>query len=70
MSHLVDTHKIQSQDRDSIAESIRQRESSMSTGIEFGVGNALSTRNRVGINRPSGLVLLRTNGIEKVGPLS
>ena len=38
MSHLVDTHKIQSQHRDSIAESIRKRESSMSTGIGFGVG--------------------------------
>jgi hypothetical protein len=37
MSHLVDTHKIQSQHRDSIAESIRKRESSMSTGIGFGV---------------------------------
>ena len=38
MSHLVDTHKIQSQDRDSITESILKRESSMSTGIGFGVG--------------------------------
>ena len=38
MSHLVDTHKVQSQYRDSIAESIRKRESSMSTGIGFGVG--------------------------------
>jgi mannitol/fructose-specific phosphotransferase system IIA component (Ntr-type) len=38
MSHLVDTHKLQPQDRDSIAESIRKRESSMSTGIGFGVG--------------------------------
>ena len=38
MSHLVDTHKIQSQHRDSIAESIRKRELSMSTGIGFGVG--------------------------------
>ena len=38
MSYLVDTHKIQSQHRESIAESIRKRESSMSTGIGFGVG--------------------------------
>ena len=38
MSHLADTHKIQSSHRDSIAESIRKRESSMSTGIGFGVG--------------------------------
>src|SRR4051812_45755417 len=38
MSHLVDTHKIQSQHRDLITESIRKRESSMSTGIGFGVG--------------------------------
>lgn len=38
MNHLVDTHKIQSQHRDSIAEGIRKRELSMSTGIGFGVG--------------------------------
>jgi mannitol/fructose-specific phosphotransferase system IIA component (Ntr-type) len=38
VSHLVDTRKIQSQHRDSLAESIRKRESSMSTGIGFGVG--------------------------------
>lgn len=38
MSHLADTHKIQSSHRDSIAESIRKRELSMSTGIGFGIG--------------------------------
>jgi mannitol/fructose-specific phosphotransferase system IIA component (Ntr-type) len=38
MNHLVDTHKIQSPHRDSIAESIRRRELSMSTGIGFGIG--------------------------------
>src|ERR1043165_3468308 len=38
MNHLVDTHKIQAQHRDSIAESIRKRELSMSTGIGFGIG--------------------------------
>jgi len=38
VSHLVTTRKIQSQHRDSLAESIRKRESSMSTGIGFGVG--------------------------------
>ena len=38
MSHLVTARKIQSQDRDSVAESIRKRESSMSTGIGFGIG--------------------------------
>ena len=38
ISHLVTTRKIQSQDRDSVAESIRKRESSMSTGIGFGIG--------------------------------
>jgi mannitol/fructose-specific phosphotransferase system IIA component (Ntr-type) len=38
MCHLVDTHKIQPQHRDSIAASLRKRESSMSTGIGFGVG--------------------------------
>ena len=37
-NHLVDTHKIQSPHRDSIAESIRRRELSMSTGIGFGIG--------------------------------
>jgi mannitol/fructose-specific phosphotransferase system IIA component (Ntr-type) len=38
MNHLVDTHKIQPQHRESIAEAIRKRESSMSTGIGFGIG--------------------------------
>ena len=38
MSHLLDTHRIQPQHRNSIAESVRKRESSMSTGIGFGVG--------------------------------
>ena len=38
ISHLVTTRKIQSQHRDSVAESIRKRESLMSTGIGFGVG--------------------------------
>jgi len=38
MNHLVDTHKIQPLHRDSIAESIRKRELSMSTGIGFGIG--------------------------------
>lgn len=38
MNHLVDTHKIQSPHRDSIAEGIRKREMSMSTGIGFGIG--------------------------------
>src|SRR3954462_7410879 len=38
MNHFVDTHKIQPQHRDSIAESIRNRELSMSTGIGFGIG--------------------------------
>ena len=38
INHLVDTHKIQSPHRDSIAESIRKRELSMSTGIGFGIG--------------------------------
>ena len=38
MSHLADNHKIQSSHRDSIAESIRKRELSMSTGIGFGIG--------------------------------
>src|ERR1039458_9071644 len=33
VSHLVATRKIQSQHRDSLAESVRKRESSMSTGI-------------------------------------
>jgi mannitol/fructose-specific phosphotransferase system IIA component (Ntr-type) len=38
MNCLVDTHKIQSQHRDSIAEGIKKRELSMSTGIGFGIG--------------------------------
>jgi mannitol/fructose-specific phosphotransferase system IIA component (Ntr-type) len=38
IDHLVTARKIQSQHRDSIVESIRRRESSMSTGIGFGVG--------------------------------
>jgi mannitol/fructose-specific phosphotransferase system IIA component (Ntr-type) len=38
VDHLVATHKIQSPHRDSIAESVRKRELSMSTGIGFGIG--------------------------------
>ncbi len=38
MNHLVDTHQIQPERRDSIAQSIRKRESAMSTGIGFGIG--------------------------------
>ena len=36
--HLVATHKIKPEDRDAIAESVKKRESSMSTGIGFGIG--------------------------------
>jgi mannitol/fructose-specific phosphotransferase system IIA component (Ntr-type) len=38
LNHLVDTRKIQLLHRDSIAESVRKRELSMSTGIGFGIG--------------------------------
>jgi mannitol/fructose-specific phosphotransferase system IIA component (Ntr-type) len=38
MHHLVNSRKIQSQHRDSITESIRKRELSMSTGVGFGIG--------------------------------
>ncbi|HEV2394284.1 MAG TPA: PTS sugar transporter subunit IIA [Verrucomicrobiae bacterium] len=38
ISHLVTTRKIQSRHRGSVTESIRKRESSMSTGIGFGIG--------------------------------
>jgi fructose-specific phosphotransferase system IIA component len=38
INHLVDAHQIQSQHRDSIVESIRKRESAMSTGIGYGIG--------------------------------
>lgn len=38
INHLVTTRKIQSQHRDSLAQSIGNRESAMSTGIGFGIG--------------------------------
>ena len=38
MNHLVTTRKIPAQRRDSIARSVRKRESAMSTGIGFGIG--------------------------------
>jgi mannitol/fructose-specific phosphotransferase system IIA component (Ntr-type) len=38
INHLVATRKIPTQHRDSIARSVRRRESGMSTGIGFGVG--------------------------------
>ena len=38
INHLVATRKIPTQHRDLLAESIRTRESSMSTGIGFGFG--------------------------------
>src|ERR1039458_10431568 len=38
INHLVATRKIPTQHRDSIARSVRRRESGMSTGIGFGIG--------------------------------
>jgi mannitol/fructose-specific phosphotransferase system IIA component (Ntr-type) len=38
VNHLVNTHKIQAAHRDSIVESLRKRELSMSTGIGSGIG--------------------------------
>ena len=38
IDHLVANQKIKAGDRDAIAASVRKRESSMSTGIGFGIG--------------------------------
>lgn len=38
VNHLVANHKIKTEHRDAIVESVRKRESSMSTGIGFGIG--------------------------------
>lgn len=38
MDHLVANHKIKAEHRNAIAESVRKRESTMSTGIGFGIG--------------------------------
>lgn len=38
MDHLVARQKIKSEDRGAIVEAVKKRESSMSTGIGFGVG--------------------------------
>jgi mannitol/fructose-specific phosphotransferase system IIA component (Ntr-type) len=38
INHLVETGKIKSEHRDGITAAVRKRESSMSTGIGFGVG--------------------------------
>src|SRR5437867_1414719 len=38
INHLVATHKIKTEHRNAIARSVRKRESSMSTGIGFGIG--------------------------------
>jgi len=38
INHLVAIHKIKAEHRGAIVESIRKRESSMSTGIGFGIG--------------------------------
>jgi mannitol/fructose-specific phosphotransferase system IIA component (Ntr-type) len=38
INHLMANHKIKPEHRDAIAESVRKRESSMSTGIGFGIG--------------------------------
>lgn len=38
IDHLVVNRKIKTEDRDAIVESVRKRESSMSTGIGFGIG--------------------------------
>ena len=38
INHLVAIHKIRAEDRNAIAASVKKRESSMSTGIGFGIG--------------------------------
>ncbi len=38
INHLVATHQIKSEHRDEIAASVRKRESSLTTGIGFGLG--------------------------------
>jgi len=38
IDHLVANHKIKAEHRDAIAESVRKREISMSTGIGMGIG--------------------------------
>jgi mannitol/fructose-specific phosphotransferase system IIA component (Ntr-type) len=38
IQNLVDTHKIRAEDRDAILAVVKKRESSMSTGIGFGIG--------------------------------
>lgn len=38
INHLVVNHKIKSEHKAAISESVRERESSMSTGIGFGIG--------------------------------
>ena len=38
IDHLVATHKIKAEHRDTIAEAVRKRETSMSTGIGCGIG--------------------------------
>src|SRR6266568_4895950 len=38
INHLVANHKIKPEHRNAIAESVRKRESSMTTGIGFGIG--------------------------------
>jgi mannitol/fructose-specific phosphotransferase system IIA component (Ntr-type) len=38
IDHLVADHKIKSEDRETIVEKVKKRESSMSTGVGFGIG--------------------------------
>jgi len=38
VNHLAANHRIQAEHKDAIAESVRRRESSMTTGIGFGIG--------------------------------
>ena len=47
VNNLVTTGKIQAQDRDAIAAAVKKRETSMSTGIGFGVGMPHASTNLI-----------------------
>ena len=51
INHLVANHKIKAEHSGVIVESVRKRESSMSTGIGFGIGIPHASTNLVCVSR-------------------
>jgi mannitol/fructose-specific phosphotransferase system IIA component (Ntr-type) len=62
ISHLVANHRIDPEHRDAIAASVKKRETSMSTGIGFGIGIPHASTNLV--SKPVAAIGRSRNGVQ------